>query len=70
MNNTGGSAFGGGSIGAMFLREFISIERWAHRDIAGSMLSEKETEYYPQGMRGSPVRALVQYARNISLKSS
>lgn len=70
MNNTGGSAFGGGSIGAMFLREFISIERWAHLDIAGSMLSEKETEYYPQGMRGSPVRALVQFAINISLKSA
>ncbi|MHA2251550.1 MAG: leucyl aminopeptidase [Candidatus Kariarchaeaceae archaeon] len=64
MKNSGGRP-GGASTAAMFLGEFIEMERWCHLDIAGVMASKKSA-YKPKGMAGFPVRALIQFARNLS----
>ncbi|MCE7733645.1 MAG: leucyl aminopeptidase [Candidatus Heimdallarchaeota archaeon] len=64
MKNVGGRA-GGANIAAMFLSEFVTIERWAHLDIAGNM-ETKKSGYFPEGSPGIPVRALIQFVRNLT----
>ncbi len=61
MNNVGGRA-GGASTAAMFLGEFIEMERWAHIDIAGVGWTTAVGDYTPKGMTGMPVRALAKLA--------
>jgi leucyl aminopeptidase len=65
LKNVGG-VYGAASVAAMFLSEFIEIERWAHIDIAGSLINNKKTGYKPEGIPGVPVRALIQFVRNIA----
>ena len=64
MKNVGG-AKGGANIAAMFLSEFISVYRWAHLDIAGFM-NVKKSGYLPDGVPGIPVRAMIQFVRNLN----
>jgi len=64
MKNVGG-ANGGANIAAMFLSEFITLDRWAHLDIAGFM-KVKKSGYLPDGVPGVPVRALIQFVRNLT----
>ncbi len=54
-----GSRFGGAITAAHFLAEFVGDTPWAHLDIAGTSLSEKEQGYHPKGATGVPVRTLV-----------
>lgn len=61
MNNVGGRA-GGSCTAAMFLGEFIEMERWAHLDIAGVAWTNSVEDYQPKGMTGKPVRAIVALA--------
>jgi aminopeptidase len=65
LKNVGG-VYGAASVAAMFLSEFVEIERWAHIDIAGSLINNKKTGYKPEGIPGVPVRALIQFVRNIA----
>ncbi len=61
MKNSGGR-FGGVGTSAMFLKEFTDYT-WAHIDIAGMALSEKEKGYVPRGGTGFGVRLLVEFLR-------
>ncbi len=65
LNNVGGRA-GGSCTAAIFLGEFIELERWAHLDIAGVAWTTSVEDYQPKGMTGKPVRALANLAENYS----
>jgi leucyl aminopeptidase len=62
MKNSGGR-FGGVGTSAVFLKEFTSYP-WAHLDIAGMALAEKDTTYTPRGGTGFGVRLLVEFLQN------
>lgn len=58
IKNTGGR--GGGAItAAKFLAEFVGKTPWAHLDIAGTFMLEKNRGYFPKGATGIPVRTLI-----------
>ena len=62
IKNSGGRNSGVGS-SAIFLKEFIDYP-WAHLDIAGMALSEKDEGYTPLGATGYGVRLLVDLLQN------
>ncbi len=63
MKNSGGR-FGGVATSAVFLWEFTDYP-WAHLDIAGMALSEKDDGYVLNGGTGYGVRLLTQFLRNL-----
>ncbi len=66
IKNSGGRK-AGTIIGGMFLQQFISEDvPWAHLDIAGMMMAEKEMPYCPKGGMGFGVRLFLDYLKNIS----
>ncbi len=65
IKNTGGRP-AGSITAAMFLKEFIGRDRWAHLDIAGVAWAEAEEGYKPKGNVGAPVRALIHLASKYS----
>lgn len=62
VKNSGGRGSGVGS-SAIFLKEFTDYP-WAHLDIAGMALSQKDRAYTPTGGTGFGVRLLVEFLRN------
>jgi leucyl aminopeptidase len=62
MKNSGGR-YGGVGTSAIFLKEFTSYP-WAHIDIAGMALSDKDNAYILTGGTGFGVRLLVDFLRN------
>ena len=62
MKNSGGRV-GGVGTSAVFLQEFTDYN-WAHLDIAGMAMSEKEGAYVPAGATGYGVRLLTQFLLN------
>ena len=62
IKNTGGR-FGGVGTSAIFLKEFTNYP-WAHLDIAGMALREKEKGYLPKGASGFGVRLLADFLLN------
>ncbi len=62
MKNSGGR-MGGVGTSAVFLKEFTDYS-WAHLDIAGMALSEKDNSYVPAGGTGYGVRLLIEFLRN------
>lgn len=58
VQKTAGAA--GSCTAAAFLKEFVTLDRWAHLDIAGVMSSNGEFPYISQGMTGRPTRTLVE----------
>jgi leucyl aminopeptidase len=62
MKNTGGR-FGGVATSAVFLKEFTDYP-WAHLDIAGMALSDKDQGYIPAGGTGFGVRLLVEFLQD------
>jgi len=75
LQNTGGRP-AGSCTAALFLKPFahgIDAEdgqepalKWAHIDIAGVMDASRPNPYQEKGMTGRPVRALIEYVRNLS----
>lgn len=61
IKNTGGR-WGGAITAAQFLSEFVDNTHWAHIDIAGTFLSDKERGYLVKGATGVSVRMLVSLA--------
>lgn len=54
----------GGTMGALFLREFVDKVPWAHLDIAGPVyLKRRLLPYYVEGATGYGVRTLVEFLR-------
>ncbi|MCB0018194.1 MAG: hypothetical protein KDE09_10430, partial [Anaerolineales bacterium] len=62
MKNSGGRV-GGVGTSAVFLQEFTDYN-WAHLDIAGMAMSEKEGAYVTAGATGYGVRLLTQFLLN------
>lgn len=62
MKNSGGR-MGGVATSAIFLKEFTDYP-WAHLDIAGMALSDKENGYIPKGGTGYGVRLLVAFLQS------
>lgn len=58
-----GSRWGGAISAALFLRRFVGDCAWAHIDIAGPAMMDKEWEYICKGGTGFGVAALHEYAR-------
>jgi leucyl aminopeptidase len=67
VKNTGGRP-GGAITAAQFLAEFVGDMSWAHLDIAGVNMTEKERKYYVKGATGIPVRTLVNLALDLAGK--
>ena len=62
MKNSGGR-MGGVATSAIFLKQFTDYT-WAHLDIAGMALAERERGYVPSGGTGFGVRLLVEFLQN------
>ncbi len=65
IKNVGGRE-AGAITAAKFLAEFVGDTPWAHLDIAGTSMSDKERKYLPKGATGVPVRTLVGLAQSIA----
>jgi leucyl aminopeptidase len=64
MKNISGGRYGGASIAALFLKEFVGEGiPWAHLDIAGPAFGDAETAIEPKGGTGYGVRTLVALLR-------
>ncbi len=61
-----GSKWGGACTAAAFLRQFVGETSWAHLDIAGMDLFEKERSISTGGSRGFGVRLLTTYLMNVA----
>jgi len=61
IKNSGGR-WGGAVTAAQFLSEFVGDKPWAHIDIAGTFMSDKERGYLVKGATGVSVRTLVNLA--------
>ena len=64
LKNTGGR-YAGTITAAQFLSEFVGDTDWAHLDIAGTELTDKERGYIVKGATGIGVRILINYVMNI-----
>jgi len=65
IKNVGGK-WGGAITAAHFLAEFAGDTPWAHLDIAGTSLSEKNRGYLVKGATGVTVRTLVNLALSLA----
>ena len=61
IKNTGGRC-GGAITAAQFLAEFVGDTSWAHIDIAGTSMTDKERGYLVKGATGVGVRTLINLA--------
>ena len=69
LQNTGPRP-GGSITAALFLKEFVNSSiPWAHIDIAGTCWTEKDRDITPKGATGYGVRTLVNWIKELSLKS-
>ncbi len=70
LQNTGPRP-GGSITAALFLKEFVNSDiPWAHIDIAGTCWTEKDRDINPKGATGYGVRTLVNWIKELSLKSN
>ena len=63
LKNVGGRA-GGSITAALFLSEFVTIEKWAHIDIAGPAFLDAALMHYVPGATGTMVRTLARWAES------
>ncbi len=59
LKNISGDLSGGASCAAMFLRAFLGETPWAHLDIAGLSISDRDKAWQPKGATGFGARTLV-----------
>ena len=70
LQNTGPRP-GGSITAALFLKEFVdSSIPWAHIDIAGTCWTEKDRDINPKGATGYGVRTLVNWIKELNLRSN
>jgi leucyl aminopeptidase len=65
MKNSGGR-MGGVATSAIFLKQFVDFDNWAHLDIASMAFAEKQRGYVTRGGTGFGSRLLVEFLRNWS----
>lgn len=63
-----GDRWGGATQGAMFLKEFVDVKKWAHIDIAGPALLDNENNLSPKGGSGFGVALLVEFLTALARK--
>jgi leucyl aminopeptidase len=69
MDNVGKGPNGGSITAALFLREFIRPEtKWAHLDIAGTSMADKDWKYFAKGATAVGVRTFVELAEQYAGK--
>lgn len=68
VRNSGVVREAGTILAGMFLKRFAGNFPWAHIDIAGTAMRNKETDYDPKNATGSGVRLVTQYLMNESKK--
>jgi leucyl aminopeptidase len=61
LNNVSSQRGAGSIVAALFMREFTDGVPWAHLDIAGTALSERDGTLGPKGGTGVTVRTLIAY---------
>ena len=64
MKNSGGRA-AGSITAALFLKEFVKCDSWAHVDIAGTAWAENKNSRDRKGATGVGVRATIEFLRSI-----
>jgi len=67
LKNIGGR-WGGATQGAMFLREFVTVKKWAHIDIAGPALRDAPDNLSPKGGSGFGVALLTEFLTELGKK--
>ncbi|NDJ84473.1 MAG: leucyl aminopeptidase [Chloroflexi bacterium] len=65
-----GDRWGGASVAALFLSNFVDYPAWAHLDIAGMAANAKDIPYAPKGATGYGVRLLAEFTRQWSQRSN
>lgn len=63
------SPYAGAIAGAMFLKQFVKTDKWAHLDIAGPMKTF-DGQYLAKGASGVGVRLLIEFVRNKLAKNA
>ena len=61
-----GKRYGGAITAALFLKRWVSVERWAHMDIAAPAFFESPSDTYAAGGTGFGVATLVALAKRLS----
>ncbi|HWQ08623.1 MAG TPA: M17 family metallopeptidase, partial [Holophaga sp.] len=61
IKNISGQRYGGAIAAALFLKDFVKQDSWAHVDIAGPSWSTKERDYRPYGGSGEGPRWLIEW---------
>ena len=61
-----GKREGGAISAALFLKRWVTMDRWAHLDIAGPSLAESEDNYRQAGATGVGVGTLVEWVRSLA----
>ena len=56
-----GPRWGGAISAALFLKRFVGTTKWAHIDLAGPAMAEREWEYINKGGTGFGVALLTEY---------
>ena len=60
-----GSRYAGASTAGIFLKEYVGETKWAHIDIAGSAILDKEYKELAKGPSACGMRALINYILNL-----
>lgn len=67
MDNVGKTGKAGSIIAALFLEKFVKPEvKWAHLDIAGTFLLNKDWKYYSEGATGVGVRTFIETVKRLN----
>jgi len=61
-----GERYGGSITAALFLREFVGDAPWIHADIAGPVLADRASAFYPKGATGHGVLTFVELVDQLS----
>ncbi len=64
LKNVGGRA-GGSITAALFLSEFVTVEKWAHIDIAGPAFMDSPLMHFAPGGTGTMVRTLTRWIERL-----
>jgi leucyl aminopeptidase len=62
--NTAGTRYGGASVAAAFLREFVGDTPWIHLDIAGTAWIDDSKPWQSKGPSGIALRSIVEWVRS------
>jgi leucyl aminopeptidase len=60
-----GDRWGGSITAALFLREFVGKCEWIHADIAGPVLGDRATLFYPKGATGHGVLTFLRFVEQL-----